>query len=488
MKKLKNKLTLTLLLLSLLASSCSDFFDINDDPDNILSAPINNQLTSLTVGLGYWAGSDINRYSLLLTQQYAGQSSGTENQTQIFETYRITGTDFNNLYANLYSAILNDAENIIKSAGEEGSPHYSGVAKILKAYAYQLAVDAWGDLPYSDAQKTISNLHPKYDTDTQIYAAIITLLNEGITEVNATTSLQSPGTNSTIFPGAFTTVKQNWIRLANTLKLRIYLHYTELDQTFAKNQIDALINSGAEFLTSNSDNFQMAFVNSANSRNPIDQFETGRAGYLVANNFLVSMMNAKADPRREFYFTQYPAGSGQYLGSIPGASPSQNYSKIHTYLRGDISGTTYTGSAPIRMLTFSEYNFIRAEAALRMTSPGNAQTFFQAGIRASMQNAGVTEAAILIYLAAHGTLTGTPDDQLRQIIEEKFVSNYGVSLEPWSDWRRTGYPLALTAPTGAALNFIPRSWYYPQSDMDFNQNAPDQKASLSERVFWDTRQ
>lgn len=487
MKLLNNKLILSLTLLSLLASSCSDFLEVNDDPDNLLTAPINNQLTSLTVNLGYWAGSDINRYSLLLTQQYAGQSTGAENQTQIFETYRITGTDFNNLYGTLYAVILNDAENIIKAATAEGSPHYSGVAKIIKAYAYHLAVDAWGDMPYSEAQGLVTNLHPAYDTDNDIYAAIITLLDQGIAEVNATTSLQSPGTNSTIFSGAFATTKQNWVRLANTLKLRLFLHYSELDQTFAKTQIDALINSGAEFLTSNTDNFQMSFVNAANSRNPIDQFETGRAGYLVANNFLVSMMNTKADPRRAFYFTQFPANSGQYLGSVPGAAASQNYSKVHTYLRGALAGTTYTGSAPIRMLTFSEYNFIRSEAALRMSSPGNAQTFFAAGIRASMENAGVVEAAIVTYLAAHGTLVGTPAQQLQQIIEEKYIANYGVSMEPWTDWRRTGYPLSLVAPAGAVLTFIPRSLYYPQSDMDFNVNAPDQKASLSERIFWDTR-
>jgi hypothetical protein len=32
------------------------------------------------------------------------------------------------------------------------------------------------------------------------------------------------------------------------------------------------------------------------------------------------------------------------------------------------------------MLTFAEYNF-RAEASLRFSSPGNAQTFFQEGIK-----------------------------------------------------------------------------------------------------------
>jgi hypothetical protein len=59
----------------------------------------------------------------------------------------------------------------------------------------------------------------------------------------------------------------------------------------------------------------MNFVNAANARNPIDQFET-RVGNLVVNAKLVNMMNSKTDPRRQFYFTQFPAGSGLYVGAV----------------------------------------------------------------------------------------------------------------------------------------------------------------------------
>ena len=89
------------------------------------------------------------------------------------------------------------------------------------------------------------------------------------------------------------------------------------------------------------------------------------------------------------------------------------------------------------MLTFAEYNFIRAEAAL-MGAPGSAQTFFTAGITASMQEVGVSAAEIANYLAvpSNGTLSGTTAQQLQQIIEEKYVASFGVSVEPWNDWRR----------------------------------------------------
>ncbi|WGQ07901.1 SusD/RagB family nutrient-binding outer membrane lipoprotein [Pedobacter gandavensis] len=488
MKNIKNIVVIAFATVGILAtSSCKKFFDINQDPDSVLSAPIKQQLTSLTVNLGFYAGSDMNRNTSLIMQQFSGQSSGTLNATQLYERYLIQGTDLNNAWGSLYSTILNDAENIITKATAEGSPHYSGVAKIIKAYAYQTSVDIWGDIPFSEAQKLTDNLQPKYDPSESIYKGLITLLDQGIAEVNATASVQSPGTNSTIYPGPFSSSKANWIKFANTLKLRIFLHYSEKDPAFAKAQIDQLIASGAPFITSNADGFQMFFTSEAGNQNPIEQYATARAGYLVANNFMVNLMNVNVDPRRAFYFTQFPEGSGLYKGSVSGASPSQNYSKFHEYLRGDYDAIDefYSGAAPIRMLTFAEYNFMRAEAALRFNSAGSAQDFFQAGIIASMNDAGVLAADRNAYILLHGVLTGTPAQQLQQIINEKYVASFGVLGESWTDWRRTGYPTIAIA-AEAVTPFIPRSLFYPQTETSLNPNAK-QKSGMDVRVFWDTR-
>lgn len=473
-----------------MSSSCEKFYDINKDPDAILQAPLSTILTSTTVNIAYFSGSDLNRFSSLIMQQYSGQSVGTLNQTQEYDKYLITGNDSNNLFSISYATILTDLETIITKATAEGSPNYSGVAKILKAYMYQILVDAYGDVPYSEAIKLTANVAPKYDKDDQIYKNIITLLNEGITEVNATTSVQVPGTNSTIFPGVFSTTRTNWVKFANTLKLRIFLHYSEKDAAFVSAQMNALVAANASFMASNSDNFQMNFINASGAKNPIDQFESSRANYLVAGDKIVSLMNTNNDPRSAFYFSPFTTAP-TYRGAVVGAPANATlYSKLYTYLRGaSLTATTFTGSAPVRMLTFAEYNFIRAEAALRFGVTGVAQTFFTAGITASMNDAGITSAIqINTYLGVNGILVGTPDQQLQQIIQEKYVASYGVNMEAWSDWRRTGYP-ALTLPSNAVITFIPRSLYYPQSEVDTNPNIPTgkQKATLGTRVFWDTR-
>jgi hypothetical protein len=277
----------------------------------------------------------------------------------------------------------------------------------------------------------------------------------------------------------------------------LLLHYSKKDPTFMVSQMNALIASaGTNFMSSNTDNFQHNFFNVANQRSPISAFEVSRPNYLFADAKMVGMMNAKSDPRRPFYFSDFPLGSGTYLGvsaTAPPAAPNNNYSRIHTFLRGAVTtpatGTgsaVYSGAATQRILPYAEYCFIRAEAAL-MGVTGDAQTFFTNGITAAMQEAGVAAADITSYLAANGILAGTNAQKLQQIIEEKYIALFGVAVEPWTDWRRTGYP-ALSVPTNkiTSVEAVPRTLFYPQSEIDLNPNNPGQKAdNLQGKVFWD---
>jgi hypothetical protein len=579
-------------------SSCKKLMDINKDPDRLpANANVYPQLlTSAQVGVGFEGGSDLFRYATLIMQQMSGLASAF-NQTYDYSRYNISPTDVNNQWNTTYANTLSDLELVIKQATAAGSPYYAGVAKILKAYKFALQVDAWGDVPFSEALQLDANTHPKYDDDATIYPKLIALLIEAVTDLGAASSVQSPGTNSIIYSNAdFTAVKPNWIKLANTLRLRLLLHYSKVDPAFCVAQITALVNTaGITFFASNADNFQVPFFNVASQRNSIETFERNRAGYLYADEQIVGMMNAKSDPRRPTYFAIFPfdftafnlptsqastgtvlrflgaplttaiapgmtvTGAGipartivasvaafptsgtathtdvtlndfgpvtfvlpsipsgtvinfkpEYRGVSAAAPPlnaNGNYSRVHTFLRGatltgvaappPYTGTvqpyTYTGAAPQRLLTYAEYCFIRAEAAI-LGAPGNAQQFFTDGITASMLEAGVAAPAIATYLAANGTLAGTNAQKIKQIIEEKFIANYGVSMEPWSDWRRTGYPVLTIPPNRlSSVPTVPRSLFYPQLEVDLNPSVlttgggPGQKAiDLQGRVFWDT--
>ena len=85
MKNIKKSIIASLFLAAFFTSSC-EFGDINQDPDNLIEAPIAQQLSNLTVNVGFMAGSDLNRYASLIMQQYSGQSTGAVNQTQQYES------------------------------------------------------------------------------------------------------------------------------------------------------------------------------------------------------------------------------------------------------------------------------------------------------------------------------------------------------------------------------------------------------------------
>ena len=556
--------------------SCKKFLDINKDPDRLpaSNSPIAQLLTSAQVNLSFEGGSDMFRYTTEIMQMMSGLAS-QPNQTYEYYRYNITGSDQNNVWSSMFATTLSDLELIIKQGA--ASPYYTGIAKILKAYEYSLVVDVWGDVPYSEAQQLTANTQPHYDNDETIYPKLITLLTEGINELNAASSVLTPGTNSVIYTngGNFNTARAQWIKMANTLKLRLFNHYSKKDPTFSNAQITALVNTpGITFMAANTDNFSTPFYDVANQRNPISAFEVSRPGYFYADQRMLNLMNPKFDPRRAYYFTSFPyqgitapitlstsaaTAAGNVLtfasttstgtpagpagvnmvvtgpnippgtvstavtattitlsnnvsaavpagasiivspnafvgvsAAAPPAAANNNYSRIHTFLRGAVTAGavppfTYSGAAPQRMITFAEYNFIRAEAALRGVAGPSAQSFFTAGITASMQEVGVPAAAIADYLAVNGTLSGSTAQQLQQIIEEKYIAAFGVSVEPWTDWRRTGFPV-ITPPTNAisTVTAVPRTLFYPQSEIDLNPNVPGQKApSLQDKVFWD---
>lgn len=504
------KLVYTALASSVLFfGSCESFLDVNDDPNNITSVEVTQLLPSVTVNIGYTGAADLYKYTALLMQQLSGHGPNTGFGTfKEYERYNINDSDVNGQWVRLFGTMLSDTQLIIDRADETGNAHYAGVARILKAYLYQIIVDTWGDVPYFNASQHNGNLYPEVDDDEAIYADLILLIDQGIADLNATSAL-SPNNHSTIYrSSSWATSKAKWERFANTLKLRIYLHYSAKDPSFSNQKITELVNSGAQFMQSNDDSFEMTFLGESQRQSPLYSLENGQfRNQIFPNRFIVDLMNSKNDPRRQAYFVPFPYTSNPATATYKGASylddvPSRSYSRMHTFVYGTAGAVnpgliapdgslmdgaiSYDGAGTARLLPFAEYNFIRAEAALR-GAPGDANQFFQAGIRASMEDAGISSGEINTYIAANGTLTGSTEQQVEQIINEKFVAGFTTMVEPWTDYRRTGYP-ALTPHKKPSADYdeVPRSLLYSQSEVNNNPNV-SQKSSMLERVFWDTR-
>ncbi|RZK26276.1 MAG: SusD/RagB family nutrient-binding outer membrane lipoprotein [Flavobacterium sp.] len=471
-------------------SSCKKLVDINDDPTRLKDPDASLVLPAAQGRIGFTMGSDIHRYTSLWVQQFAAQGGGAAQPTQ-YDKYAVGESDINNTWAATFAGTLSDLQKVIQKT-ETTSPKYSGVAKILRAYVYQTHVDAFGDLPFTEANNFESNLKPKFDSSSSIYDGLISLIDAGIADTKKASAL-SPTTDDLFYGGDM----DKWERFGNALKLRLYIHYfstngTAADATKAKAGIDAIL-AANKLLRNNADNFQMKFLTSANQTNPIHQFEGSRPNQFFPSKTLVDLMNAKGDSRRNSFLTLL---SGAYVGATNGIGDvtiSTNFSRMNTYIRGRLSGTAYGGEAPIRMLTFAEQNQILAEYFARTNGGANlvtADTYYRAGITASFSAAiefsDATEAAavtsgLATYLAStNGTVA--VGNAIQKIIEEKFVANFGVAIEPWTDWRRTGFP-ALTPVTPATA--IPRILPYSFNERSYNPNTPARPSVFTKTVFWD---
>jgi hypothetical protein len=61
--------------------SCTDYLDVNKDPNAVIEAPIEQIFTSATASVGFFSGSDLNRYSALIAQQYSTTSQALMRTT-----------------------------------------------------------------------------------------------------------------------------------------------------------------------------------------------------------------------------------------------------------------------------------------------------------------------------------------------------------------------------------------------------------------------
>jgi len=481
MKRYKNIKIFVIGLLALSITGCDDFLDVNENPNQLIDVPANTLLTSSTLGTATLMGTHLHRYSAVYTQQFAGGTA----QIWDLSRYLLTEVDINDVWRNrLYAGVLNDLKRL-EERTLTSSPHYAGISRILQGYLFMTAVDNWGDVPFTEALQLADNLTPVYDSDEAVYAGIVALIDSGIALTNEANSTFRPTGDDLVYSGDLA----KWRRFANTLKLRLYLHYYPTNATVATQSISTLLGSGAEFIVGNADNFQVRFIpGDADRANPISQFEVRRQNQFFPAEYFVNLMNTKADPRRPLYFTQF---GGNYVGMPANANQntSTNYSRMHVYLRGAVTNanpiTGYTGDAPLRMLTFAEYHFILAEYHARNARLAESQLAFTAGITASMTNVGVAPADMATYLAARPALTAA--NAIQQIIEEKYVANYGVSTEPWVDWRRTGFP-QLTPVASAAFTQIPRILPYAELERVTNRaNTPARgnPQIILPGVFWD---
>jgi len=283
-----------MLMLSLWISSCElTDLDINEDPNNPTSASLNLLLANSLLEGADLFGDDINANLHSFVGILAEQ--GTDG-------FALTNNSYNVDWQSLYTGPLKDTEAIINIAAAQGNnPYYLGVGQLLKAYYFALMVEMWGDIPFSEALRADAEdliKYPNYDEDATIYQNLISLIDEGIANLEQNSVVEVLG--DPIYNGDV----DQWIRMGKSLKLRMLINTRLVQDNSAA--ITALIDEGDLILDGGDDfTFQFSSINNPENENRhpwyVEGYTSQNYGFTyIAHQFMFELLNFE-DPRRPYY-------------------------------------------------------------------------------------------------------------------------------------------------------------------------------------------
>jgi hypothetical protein len=524
MKKYISAIFITASLLGL--SSCKKYLDVNENPNQATTStptyvlPNAMEVTARTVVTYHNYGAQ--------TVGYMVNAGGFGGWGTIF-TYNYTTSENTGLWTSVYGN-LRDYQYILTSTqGNPNQLYFNAIARIMRAFDYQMLVDEYGNVPYTDALKGAEALTPKYDDAAAIYQDLVAQLNQAITDINtanAGTQL-TVSTSDIMFGGNMA----SWKRFANTLKLRILLRASNSSLTAFVNTNLASFNSADGFLDEDA-TISPGYIVTAGKQNQMwETYHSNNAGtqsgfgrQFIPSRYVLSFYNGGhlTDTRRAAL--TYANGI-----NVP-ANQLGNENNPPVALSGTpawyIGGTDYA-SAPNTLgvlkgrtmrqpiLLLAESNFLLAEAALKgYALAGTALTNFNAGVTASFRyldkdvsgsvGAAVPATEFTAYQAANAgnyladySLATTDAQRLEAIITQKYIAlNFIHGHEAWSEFRRTGYPAVsgtdATTTFASALSQssradrLPVRLIYPTSEYTYNpNNAPADINPFTSRIFWD---
>lgn len=397
--------------------SCSeDLLDINNDPNTSTQLALPNTLAFAQVSLV----SNL----LDVPNTNAGSFSRMWYTTAIRNYEQNQGT-YSESWVNMYSRPLANLQAILDGSTEQ-ELGYRGIARLLKAYTFSIMVDLYGDVPYFEALNPEITF-PSIDEGQAIYADLLLQIDQGIQELSAASG-SVPG--DMIYGGD----RSKWIKMANTLKLKLYAQTRKENSINSVQGFNQLLN--ADLISSASDDFQLKYGSQQTpnqNRHPLHVNHYNQAtAYWMDNWTMANLLNdgtisgvtgrrvsyrTVEDPRLRYYlFRQVPgdgggsvvtcAGGGCPIGLIgngylgrdagdPSAFSNEGAliatfgvypigGLVDTDAPRTVSASDGTGRGVFPMLTSFMVKFLHAEMALTTATEGDPLALLTEAIGLSM--------------------------------------------------------------------------------------------------------
>ncbi|WP_036382287.1 SusD/RagB family nutrient-binding outer membrane lipoprotein [Muricauda sp. MAR_2010_75] len=509
MKNIGNRIIIFVILIGLLG--CENNFDeLNTNTVDPTSESIDPVflLNNAIVGLSFPSGTNIY-YDEAIVQQIVTPNSGFVSGANYNQDNRNnTGNQWDDYYQNV---IKHTSDVIFQlSSSESDRSNLLQMARILEAYAFMVLTDEYGEIPYFEAGKGLSEqvVLPKYDPQEQIYPDLITELTEARDALSGSAPAE---TGEALYGGDL----DQWRKLANSLLVRVGMRLSNVDAAMAQQAVQSGFNGGV--MESNDDNFVIRHDN--NFSNPYSfTFNGTEANNFYLTDVFVDYLSSNDDPRLASLAIRYiGAASGPdqvveigskdpadqvgmpmgYDNSTIGAVAS-NLGLASFYDFSQLDRFTYgTQAAPMFLCTYAQTQLLLAEAAVNGWVTGDAAEFYENGIRGHMEqvaaygeSVAIAGADIDAYVAAHPfNMASAVED----INTQYWVASFLNGPELFANFRRSGYPDLTPNPypaqdiTGDFINRLT----YPTAEIAVNQANLQEAVSrmgpdnLDTKVWWD---
>jgi len=407
----------------------------------------------------------------------------------------------------------------------------SAILAILGIIEAQKVADTHGPVIYSKFGKPNADLSIDFDSQQAAYINFFTGLDDAIANLKTTAStgdVTALKAADMVYGGDV----NKWIKLANTLRLRMAIRIRYADGATAKTQGEKALSAAGGLIEANTDN---AFINYGAAHPASDIINAW--GDCRSGAPLGAILGGLGDPRLPKYMAPAADGavSGQFIGIRNGITlvdndRYRNYSKpLALSADGDYFSAT-AGKA--KLLCAAETWFLKAEAALLgWANAGSIQTDYENGVKVSFEEWGVS-GSLTAYLANNTSVAkpyvdpkavvagqndvlatspnlskitikwdgaATTEQQLERIITQKWIAIYPDGQEAWSEFRRTGYPKLFPVVNNASSGTISTTGFIrriPFSSKFINSNPAGVQRAIATlngpdnggtKLWWDKK-
>ena len=545
-----------------LLASCSDkiYEEINTDPTKADHINPASQLTYAELQMyGDMNYVDVHR---LYTYAFTQHLMGCWNTTNYGGQHRMDDNEMSRPWNNLYAgAIRNLTDAIEQTKDDPTQVNVNSALRIFRVYVGSLLTDFYGDVPFTEAGLgyITGNSQPKYDTQEELYRLFFNELKSAVSlfDINANSITSDP-----MFGGNI----EAWKTFANSLRLRYAMRISDVLPDLAKQEFaDALAagvmsssaddacvkhmnvsynfgqeaykdirgNAMAKYFFGNDPANNPTYICQTlweqlyNNNDPrttrlcrfyIDDFlsiSTGD-GRIDMTDAVISTQKANPESKviymiapGEFSWDNWPSyteigGSAlaTKVAEVKAAHPAYNPGDNPRWLMPKLANNFLKSDNPGVIMTYAEVCFLRAEAAV-LGWTGDAQTWYEAGIRAAMNFLSdyygcdvVTDSEFADYIAQPAIAFGSADQQKRQINTQAWILHFHNPAEAWANLRRSDFPVLVAPNTKNPLidgDDIPVRLCYPIKEETYSkdayQAAKDRVGSYSwnARLWWDVK-